>query len=370
MSKTLHRNLQAKIAVLDGPEWDSSDEEEDVPVEPVADKKSKKKHGKESKKGRASKDKKSQNTQGKAEVGGEEEDDKDKLVLYIGHLPKEFEEKDLRNFLSQFGKVHHCRVARKIETGNPKGFAFVKFADSEVARIVCDTLHGYFLGKQRLVCQLRPSYPGMFFDTDTVIAKRKEKIQLQKKRHDRNLATAEKLKEITARLITREQKKREKLQALGIDYDFPGYTSNQSDYAKQIAQGKDDDKDTAPDNANEISATRKRKDSVGSEGSAKKQRKRKDSVDSEGSAKKKKRKDSVDGEGSAKKSKRKESIDSVGSEGSAKKSKRKNSVESEASESKDTRKRKDSMDAKEERLTKSATKAKKKKDKKRRTSAP
>ena len=50
------------------------------------------------------------------------ENDKDNgrekdLVLYIGHLPKDFEEIDLRRFLSQFGNVCNCRVARKIQTG-------------------------------------------------------------------------------------------------------------------------------------------------------------------------------------------------------------------------------------------------------------
>jgi nucleolar protein 15 len=225
---------------------------------------------------------------------GEDDDDEEKnLVLYIGHLPKDFAEIDLRRFLSQFGKVYNCRVARKIETGQPKGFAFVRFGDDETAKIVCETLHGYFLEKQRLVCQLRPSHPGMFFDTEKNMEKRKKKIQIEKKQRNQNLANSEKLKAITSRLVTREMKKRERLEALGIDYDFPGYKSNRADFEGEFVP--EEEKDRPED------------DGVENDGVAKKKKRRKDSMDSvnsEGSSTKEKKK---------KKKKRKDSIDSIAS---------------------------------------------------------
>jgi nucleolar protein 15 len=349
-----------------GPEWDSSDEEEEneQPVVATKDKNNKKNKSK-SDKTTTTTTTTITTTKSNKKIEKEIEKDDDvkshQQVLYIGHLPKEFLEKDLRNFLSQFGKVYNCRVARKIETGNSKGYAFVKFADPEVAEVVCDTLHGYFLGTQRLVCQLRQSYPGMFFDTNEVITKRRNKLKLQKNERNRALANTEKLKEITARLVSREQKKRKKLEALGIDYDYPGYDSN--DAQKVVVKEKDADDDVTPT---------KRKDVVASEGSAKKKR-RKDSVDSESSAKKSnsKRKESVDSTGSTedkKKHQKKERNDSVESEGSAKKKKRKNS---DASNHDDADHDVSKGEVGDERLTKSAKKAsKKKKDKKRRQSAP
>lgn len=278
MSKTLQRNLKKNIPVNE-PEWDSSDEEDDAPA--VASKQTKAKSTTTSKGKKVIKyDALKQSNEG-------DNDGKENLVLYIGHFPKDFEELDLRRFLSQFGKVHNCRVARKIETGKPKGYGFVKFGDDETAKIACETLHGYFLEKQRLVCQLRPSHAGMFFDTAKNVDKRKKKIQLEARQRNRNLANSEKLKEITSRLLTREMKKRERLAALGIDYDFPGYKSNRDDFEEEFVpeEGKID----------EAKVVEEDKD-----GSAKKKKRRKESMDSthsEGSAtkdKKKKNRKSID----------------------------------------------------------------------------
>jgi nucleolar protein 15 len=362
-----------------GPEWDSSDEEGATPVAvtktSAGDKKAKRKAV--DKKNKSSK---TQPPQLQVEEENLEdnnsntrENDKD-LVLYIGHLPKEFEEQDLMSFVSQFGKVHNCRVSRKLETGNSKGYAFVRFGDPEVCQIVCDTLHGYFLGRQRLVCQVRPASRGMFYNTETVIQQRKQQRALKQKQRNRNLASAEKLKEITARLVSREQKKRKQLAEMGIEYDFPGYKCNQEALQVEL---EEDDSNTKKE--------RKRSDSVGSDGSSSKKnkKKRKESIDSVGSASKRARKDSVDSVSSAskKKSKRKESIDSVSSKTKdSKKSTRKNSVDSEGSAKKEKKRsnsdasnlsEEPSPPASNERMPHSAKKAKKnKKDKKRRQSAP
>lgn len=362
-----------------GPEWDSSDEEGATPVAvtktSAGDKKAKRKAV--DKKNKSSKTQPPQLQEEEENLedninSNTRENDKD-LVLYIGHLPKEFEEQDLMSFVSQFGKVHNCRVSRKLETGNSKGYAFVRFGDPEVCQIVCDTLHGYFLGRQRLVCQVRPASRGMFYNTETVIQQRKQQRALKQKQRNRNLASAEKLKEITARLVSREQKKRKQLAEMGIEYDFPGYKCNQEALQVEL---EEDDSNTKKE--------RKRSDSVGSEGSSsKKNKKRKESIDSVGSASKRARKDSVDSVSSAskKKSKRKESIDSVSSETKErKKSTRKNSVDSEGSAKKEKKRsnsdasnlsEEPSPPASNERMPHSAKKAKKnKKDKKRRQSAP
>jgi RNA recognition motif. (a.k.a. RRM, RBD, or RNP domain) len=38
-------------------------------------------------------------------------------VLYLGHLPRHFEEDEIRSFLSQFGQVLRVKVARSVRTG-------------------------------------------------------------------------------------------------------------------------------------------------------------------------------------------------------------------------------------------------------------
>ena len=52
-------------------------------------------------------------------------DGKKKGVLYIGHLPKGFNETELKSFFAQFGAVSKLRVARSQKTARPKGYAFM-----------------------------------------------------------------------------------------------------------------------------------------------------------------------------------------------------------------------------------------------------
>eukprot|EP00978_Attheya_sp_CCMP212_P017797 scaffold47927_cov31-Attheya_sp.AAC.3 len=110
MSKSMHRNLEAKLASLDdnspiyrrfsdgplGPEWDTSDEE-DAPAPTLAKKAGKK--GDEKKKGTAKrKDKSAGNKTSKVKTS-------DSSVIYLGHLPPAFEDGEIKGFLSQFGVV-------------------------------------------------------------------------------------------------------------------------------------------------------------------------------------------------------------------------------------------------------------------------
>jgi len=66
-------------------------------------------------------------------------------VLYIGRLPKSFIEPALRSYLMQFGDVLRLRISRNRRTGAPKHYAFVEFADADVARIVRETMDNYLV---------------------------------------------------------------------------------------------------------------------------------------------------------------------------------------------------------------------------------
>mmetsp|Transcript_3061 Transcript_3061/g.7194 ORF Transcript_3061/g.7194 Transcript_3061/m.7194 type:complete len:368 (+) Transcript_3061:158-1261(+) len=334
MSKTLHRSLQAKMSALKGPEWDSSDEEEEVT--------SKSSGGRQSKadRKRAKKAQKQESEKGSLKMddgvsdddsedgadSGKKQNKKKKIqkrekptVIYVGHLPIELEERDLRTFLSQFGDVIHSRISRSLQTGHSRGYGFFQFADPEVAKIVAETLQGYFLGKKRLVCHLIDNPDdGLFFDTDRLIAQRKNDLQVERKRRRENLGNASKMKEITARLVQREKKKRKKLQDLGIDYDFPGYEGS---LAAQTNKENSEEPEMSTPKSDKKKKQKKRSDSVSSIGSA--------NSSSSATKKKSKRKDSIGSAGSSdSKSKRKDSIGSMGSDASTsskKKKKRRNS---------------------------------------------
>lgn len=290
--------------------------------------------------------------------------DPGKTVLYIGHLPREFEEKELAHFLKQFGRVVNLRLARSKRTGNSKGFGFVQMSNEDTARIVADTLAGYILmGQRRLVCHVVPPekiHSNLFYH-----AKPPKKAPGPNR-------SLEKIKTVTAKLVARERKKKALLKEAGIDYDFPGYESG-----KKTPTAEDPSSDSEEEVVETV-VERGRKPRKGSTDESDKKKKRSDSVDSAGrkkrtdsmdsmtkrrrshsadSAGKKKRSDSV---GSSSKKKRSDSVDSSSrkkrsdSVDSSSRKKRSDSVDS---ASKNKNKRKDSVDAseKETQITSSST---------------
>ncbi|KAL3943003.1 MAG: hypothetical protein SGBAC_002910 [Bacillariaceae sp.] len=319
------------MSALKGPEWDSSDEEEEAASkgggggrQSKADRKRAKKAQKQAESPISLKmdDGVSDDD---SEDGGSENRKKKKnpikkhekpTVIYVGHLPVELEERDVRTFLTQFGDVVHSRISRSISTGHSRGYGFFQFADPEVAKIVAETLQGYFLGKKRLVCHLvdKPD-DGLFFDTDRLVAQRKNDLQVERKRRRENLGNASKMKEITTRLVQREKKKRKKLQDLGIDYDFPGYEGSLK--AQTDKENSEEPELSTPKSDKKKKKQKKRSDSVSSMGSAN---------SSSSATKKSKRKDSIGSVGSSgSKSKRKDSIGSAGSNASSSSKKKKKS---------------------------------------------
>lgn len=245
-------------------------------------------------------------------------------VLYLGHLPREFSEKELAHFLKQFGRVVHVRLARSRRTGGSKGYGFVQMVNEETARIVADTLSGYILmGQRRLVCHVVPPekvHAGLFFQFN------KEPSQTNKSRP--NLALS-KIKKVTQELVKRERKRKALMKDAGIEYDFPGFEAGQKAM-------EDDDNDEGEKNRNDsvVDGKKKLKTSI-DESSGKK--KRKESMDESSlSAGTKKRSDSMDDSG---KKKRSESIDL-----NSKKA-RSNSMDSISKKKSKKKKPKESMDA-------------------------
>ena len=256
-------------------------------------------------------------------------------VLYIGHLPREFEERELAHFLKQFGRVVNLRLARSKRTEVSKGYGFFQMSNDDTARIVADTLSGYILmGKRRLVCHVVPPekvHARLFFKREPV-----------KKKPEAN-RSLKRIKLVTYKLVARERKKKALLQKAGIDFDFPGYEAGRN--ATNAKQGDDDEplSETNPD-----SGKKKRKNSI--DGSDKK--KRKESIDG---TEKKKRSDSVD---SSSKKKRSDSVDSA-----TNKKKRKDSIgsveQAAVSTPASSKKRSDSVDSSSSKKKKENNSAKK-----------
>ncbi|KAJ3416016.1 hypothetical protein HDV05_003613 [Chytridiales sp. JEL 0842] len=147
-------------------------------------------------------------------------------VVYLGRIPHGFYEKEMRGYFSQFGQVLRLRLSRNKKTGKSKHFAFIEFENEKVAKIVAETMDGYLLFSHILKCKVVPQdklHPETFVGCDKKF-KVLPRYNMAKAKHNKAKTEAEVKKNIQ-KLVVQESKKRAKLAALGIDYDFPGYTS-------------------------------------------------------------------------------------------------------------------------------------------------
>ncbi len=81
--------------------------------------------------------------------------------LYVGNLPYEVGEEDLRSLFAGAGSVETVNMVRDMATGRPRGFAFVEMSTDEDARNAITTLNNYQYGGRNLtVNEARPKPQG------------------------------------------------------------------------------------------------------------------------------------------------------------------------------------------------------------------
>lgn len=75
-------------------------------------------------------------------------------VVYLGHIPHGFYEKEIKGYFSQYGEVTRVRLSRSKKTARSRGFAFIEFADKEVAVAAAESMDGYLMHGRRLEAKL------------------------------------------------------------------------------------------------------------------------------------------------------------------------------------------------------------------------
>jgi cold-inducible RNA-binding protein len=71
--------------------------------------------------------------------------------IYVGNLPYEFEEEELRRLFEADGRsVSEISVVMDRDTGRPRGFAFVEMANANDARAAITALNGREFGGRAL----------------------------------------------------------------------------------------------------------------------------------------------------------------------------------------------------------------------------
>ncbi|NUQ51970.1 MAG: RNA-binding protein, partial [Phycisphaerales bacterium] len=83
------------------------------------------------------------------------------MKLYVGNLPFKTTENDLRDLFAQHGDVASATIVMDRETGRPRGFGFVEFANDEHARAAMAALNGKnYDGRDLTVNEAKPREGG------------------------------------------------------------------------------------------------------------------------------------------------------------------------------------------------------------------
>lgn len=134
-------------------------------------------------------------------------------VIYLGHVPHGFYEDEMKGFFSQFGRVTNVRLSRSKKTGGSKGYAFVEFADTDVARIAAKAMDSYLMGGKQLVCRIASA---------EFVANRPRLFNGVKRRPVRGSRTKLDSRVASYKSFVKAQRqKQSRIKNLGIQYELP-----------------------------------------------------------------------------------------------------------------------------------------------------
>jgi len=82
------------------------------------------------------------------------------MNIYVGNLPFDANDGDLRSLFSEYGSVDSASVITDRDTGRSRGFGFVELADPNAGSKAIEKLDGYeWNGRRLTVNEARPRSP-------------------------------------------------------------------------------------------------------------------------------------------------------------------------------------------------------------------
>jgi cold-inducible RNA-binding protein len=79
------------------------------------------------------------------------------MNIYVGNLPFDSRDSDLRTLFADFGTLDSASVVTDRDTGRSRGFGFVEIADGAAAARAVEKLDGYeWNGRRLTVNEARP----------------------------------------------------------------------------------------------------------------------------------------------------------------------------------------------------------------------
>lgn len=164
----------------------------------------------------------------------------DSAVIYVGHIPHGFYDKEMRSYFAQFGEVLRVRLSRSKKTGHSRGYAFVEFADAEVAAIAAESMDGYLMHGSKMVSELvakEKVHEHLFKPMVKNIRSVRWSIVERQKLINRS-KDPKRIAERSRTIQKNLKKKKDRLEELNINYKFPELSSVTST-AKMVKSGSD-----------------------------------------------------------------------------------------------------------------------------------
>mmetsp|Transcript_3058 Transcript_3058/g.8908 ORF Transcript_3058/g.8908 Transcript_3058/m.8908 type:complete len:212 (-) Transcript_3058:334-969(-) len=163
-------------------------------------------------------------------------------ILYIGHLPHGFYEKEMKGFFGQFGAVKNVRLSRSRKTAKSKGYAWLQFREPAVAPIAAQAMDGYMMYSQKLqvhVVTKEDVHPELFKGANTRF-KEKDWRGMAAEVHNATDRTAEQEAARLGRALKRDRARQKAIADSGIDYSYDGLAQSLPKKAKRTVFAADD----------------------------------------------------------------------------------------------------------------------------------
>jgi nucleolar protein 15 len=159
-------------------------------------------------------------------------------VVYLGHIPHGFYEKQMREFFLQFGQVVNLRISRNKKTGKSKHYGFIQFHTPDIASIVAEAMDGYHFFGQKLEAHVmkKDQVHAELFKGANRTFKRIPWKEIETRRHNKERSEAEEKKR-KGRFAKRNESRKKKTLEAGIEYDFDESAINDMAGSDEDAQG-------------------------------------------------------------------------------------------------------------------------------------
>jgi nucleolar protein 15 len=142
-------------------------------------------------------------------------------VIFLRNIPHGFYEKEMQSFFEQFGAVTNLRLGRSKSTGRSRGYAFIEFQYSEVAKVVAESMNNYLMFNEIMKCEVVPKEkcsPKMFsgkinpnMPPRKIRRRKSKKIMNMDKTDEANL-------ERKSKQLQKLQNMEQKLAQIGVDF--------------------------------------------------------------------------------------------------------------------------------------------------------